>query len=146
MRILFLDVDGVMIPMRNYFTKKYRYRFDPVAVEAVKAICERTGAEVVMSTAWNAKLLPLFHILHGTGIPLYGGNEPGNWQWYTPYPEAGCSKIQGVERWIEAHPDVLDWCILDDDPDLYSNVRVVPVTAEFGITVSVYRVPPHARG
>jgi hypothetical protein len=55
-RILFLDIDGVFIPMRAYFmahqTSGIVRTFDPCVVGMVNAICKDTGAKLVIHSSW----------------------------------------------------------------------------------------------
>lgn len=136
MKILFLDVDGVLIPARNYFSNRYAYQFDPLAVEAVKRICKRTGAQVVMNTAWNATPPELRHLCLSAEFPL--SND-----WQTEYPV--CERWEGITGWLAKHPDVTTWAVLDDDAKgllplpLNDFVRVIVVDPEVGITTANYR-------
>ncbi len=63
MKIIFLDIDGVMKPGRAYWCEVRRNTieggFDPLAVAAINRICGRTGAYVVFNTTWNELDFPL---------------------------------------------------------------------------------------
>lgn len=48
LKIIFLDVDGVINTNRNHFTK-----LDEIALEYLKIIIESTGAKIVISSSWR---------------------------------------------------------------------------------------------
>ena len=67
MKVLFLDIDGVLNTKywytqmdRNTPKDKYGYAFDPNAVANLKRIVEDTGAEIVISSSW--KCMGLFQM------------------------------------------------------------------------------------
>ena len=60
MKVLFLDIDGVLNTKywytqmdRNTPKDKYGYAFDPNSVANLKRIVEDTGAEIVISSSWK---------------------------------------------------------------------------------------------
>lgn len=60
MKVLFLDIDGVLNTKywytqmdRNTPKDKYGYAFDPNSVANLKRIVEDTGAEIVISSSWE---------------------------------------------------------------------------------------------
>ena len=67
MKIVFLDVDGPLIPGRMHVAPGYatlqhapemmdqKWRFDPVAVMMIKRLLERTDAKIVWNTTHNMR-------------------------------------------------------------------------------------------
>ena len=60
MKVLFLDIDGVLNTKywytqvnRNTPKDKYGYAFDPNAVANLKRIVEESGADIVISSSWK---------------------------------------------------------------------------------------------
>lgn len=47
MRIVFLDVDGVISTLKSHWT------LDKKKMELVKCICDETGAKIVISSSWR---------------------------------------------------------------------------------------------
>ena len=143
---MFLDIDGVMIPTRNYFTRKYQLEFDPIAVEGIKRLCGRCSAEVVMNTSWNAnynrKLLSI--LVAKNELPMFdGGDDERDW-WYTDFAIRNDSRIKAIYDWIgnyeKKNDDGVNWVCIDDCQYLggLENPRVVSVDPDLGFTVSVY--------
>ena len=144
MNILFLDIDGVMIPTRNYFTSKYRNQFDPLAVEAVKAICGRCNAQVVTNTSWNNSLHlnELWGLLIKNEIPIAS-------QWHTEYARGSIDRLDAIEEWIRDYGEEgMLWACLDDDDDLRKkdHSKVVTVDSDLGITPEVYTLATYLLG
>ena len=57
MNIVFLDIDGPMIPARALFmqeqTEGYPTRFDPCAVGLLNELCKRADAKIVIHSHWR---------------------------------------------------------------------------------------------
>lgn len=71
-KYLFLDVDGVLnhseyLSYSHVFKYPYCW-FDPVCVERVKEILNKTGAKLVISSSWR-KDSNLSHIFNQVGLP-----------------------------------------------------------------------------
>lgn len=47
-RLLFLDIDGVIVSARTKFLS-----FDPVAVQLIKELCMEHGFKIVCSSTWR---------------------------------------------------------------------------------------------
>ena len=56
LRILYLDIDGVVLPHRAYClpnqTKPIVSTFDPCAVSLLNEICKETDAKIVLHSSW----------------------------------------------------------------------------------------------
>lgn len=116
MNVIFLDIDGVLnseVSARKFQTC---YRLDPDAMAHMNRIIKETGAVVVLSSTWrryhdkgNMEL-----ILMQTGFPQNKLID------YTPVLEWSPQTNRGTEikTWLEAHPDVERFVILDDDCDM----------------------------
>ncbi|WP_134701827.1 HAD domain-containing protein [Ammoniphilus sp. YIM 78166] len=118
MKVIFLDIDGVMItgthlkPSHAY----NGYEFAPVAVENLKEIIEQTGAAIVVSSTWRtggfAFLQNMFHS-NGIAKGLVG---------QTPVIHYA-SRGQEIQQYIEESKwdptlKVDRFIILDDNDDM----------------------------
>lgn len=109
-KILFLDIDGVL----NYAMCKYKIGgmlgIDPAKAELVRRIVADTGCEVVLSSTWRLdaksrahvrqKVVKFIDITKSIGIGWRG---------------------EEVKEWLQRHPDVERYAILDDDRDFYDD-------------------------
>lgn len=107
MKILFLDIDGVV----NCATTAQRHRgaigIDPYMACLVRRIVEATGCQVVLSSSW--RYFP-------------GGREEVERQVcllldVTPHSDLGCRGDE-IRVWLNAHPEVTRYAIVDDNSDM----------------------------
>ena len=115
-RVVFLDVDGVL----NYV---YTKEFAPsgcigVANEPLEALAElvkRTEAKVVLTSTWKRgwALTPEFRSKDGqylhdkllsVGIEIYDKTT-----------DQMFDRGRGIYEWLDRHPKVTNWVVLDDD-------------------------------
>ncbi len=124
MKVLFLDVDGVVNKKENYnpAIKNNLYPIDAYCAFLVGRIQLQTGCEVVLSSSWRhhpegvknvseriVKLLDVTPIVDGIR-----GDE--------------------INAWLEAHPECTDYAILDDETDFHNDQRLFKTTFEHGLT------------
>ncbi len=105
MRIIFLDIDGVLNSVRTGW-----FNFDMFAVNFLIWVFQLTGCKIVISSSWRHnhnkkfwdKILP--DCIHDDYMtPSIYGN-----------------KIRGdeIQLWLDKHPEVERYLILDDDTDM----------------------------
>lgn len=115
MRILFLDIDGVLnstrtaIANRGYphdFSPECRPMFDEVAVSLIRGLCAAGDVKVCVSSAWR---IGRTHeeIGRGLDLPTIG---------MTP-SLPGCRGLE-IGAWLREHPEVTHYAIVDDDADM----------------------------
>lgn len=135
MKILFLDIDGVLNSIRSViafanpergslsfsldprfdvqFTQEY-FKLDPIAVLLTKRVIEETGAKIVISSTWRiGSCVEHFHKM----FACYGWDTTDIIIDMTPR----CGKIRGHEiaAWLENnnHLDITNYVIVDDNSD-----------------------------
>ena len=115
MKILFLDIDGVLNSADFVIKRKYDLvlsflsyplsEFDPLAVERVNTILNKTNAKLVISSDWRFTE-GLDNILKKAGLryPIYD---------ITPY---GMGKDRGyeIQEWLDEHDDIENYAIIYD--------------------------------
>src|ERR1700733_7639768 len=107
MKVLFLDIDGVL----NYeaFWKRFRgaYGIDDELAARIRVIKKTTKAKIVLSSAWRGSPENERHISRKVGT-LFDS---------TPRL---LSMIRGeeIKRWLDQHPEVTRYAIVDDDSDM----------------------------
>lgn len=108
MKVLFLDIDGVVNSVKNFNPGKQEvYPLDRYCAFLVGRIQLQTGCKVVLSSSWrhdpkavqsvSQSVVELFDITPTLG--KYRGDE--------------------VQAWLDKHPEVTKYAILDDDMDFY---------------------------
>lgn len=142
MKVIFLDIDGVLCSDRSCLAfggmphpwpadHQDWHLFDPVAVALLGVATKTTGAVCVLSSSWRILLPSLSRLGRWLGVPIIDktrqtqGNEP---------------RGQQIQDWLDAHPDVTQYAILDDSTDMLEEQmeRLVRVPPANGMTQMNY--------
>jgi hypothetical protein len=114
MKVIFLDIDGVITSARiGWFT------YDMYAVNYINWLCEQINAKVVISSTWRKSYEKEFFAEHFKYL---------HDDWRTkvlPRIKMSESVPRGAEikEWMDRHPDVDDYLILDDDSDMLDSQK-----------------------
>jgi len=115
-KVLFLDIDGVLNSKLYY---KYIYkpeegsRFDPYCVILVKRLVEEFSLKIVISSTWrNGSVNRLMKELNEHNMIEYLHDD-----WHTPFVRRA-SRGSEINLWLDSHPEVKDYLILDDNENL----------------------------
>jgi len=141
MKVIFLDIDGVLNRFEAYVSPeeweanhRNGNQMEPIEkdkVSLINTLSKRTGANIVISSAWRL-MYPwktLVKILRDKGLK---GNIIGQ----TPYfPIAEKERGDEIKAWLVEHPEVTGYVVIDDRDDM-SAVRdhFVQTNQETGIT------------
>lgn len=134
--ILMLDVDGVVNHWALYAARENDPAYangddtewmDPVCVARVQAICDRTGAAIVISSSWR-----LIVGLARTTAALRAHGLTADVVGETPehaHREFRVRRASEIRAWLAEHALVERWCVLDDesvsvDPDHFVRTHV----------------------
>jgi hypothetical protein len=123
MKVIFLDIDGVLNCKKTPNPRKLPYIVDPVLLARFTRLVESTGAKVVLSSTWRYDPAGLFSAKHW-GIPFID---------ITPdMPHVPrCKEILG---WLEKHPDVSRFAVIDDEDDGLDELPLFQPSARTGLT------------
>lgn len=160
-RFIFLDFDGVLNTGRYQRELQARRemgrdafgpRFDPQAIDALRILLERSGAQLVITSSWRTEgLAAMRDLWQSRSLPgmiaditpfyMYGAyrtstqDEP--FMGFTP----GCRGLE-IAEWLAqyAEPDA-SYVILDDEEDflLRQASRLVRINPETGLTAADVR-------
>ena len=116
-KVLFLDIDGVLNSKIYY---KYLYkpedggsRFDPYCVILVKKLVEEFSLKIVISSTWrDGSVNRLVKELNENDFMDYLHED-----WLTPVVRPA-SRGKEIELWLDNHPEVKEYIILDDNENL----------------------------
>lgn len=114
-KIIFLDIDGPVIPYRCALLEgqtKIMTLFDPVAVGMLNHLCSEYGARIVIHSSW---------------VRIMGGKETYDHcvsqglKAEHFHEDAYCDenivwRYTRVAEWLNRHPEVIMYAILDDEP------------------------------
>jgi len=149
MKIIFLDIDGVLNTIRSYYATGSQETWDAIACKYLQVLLKyNNDLRIVVSSTWRYSNDCL-------GIFKYNGFDTSMFHkhWRTPIMspeeklglEAKSFKekaVRGIEiqRWLsdERHSDVTHYCIIDDDDDMLpeQEKHFVQVPAYDGILYS----------
>lgn len=137
-RVIFLDIDGVLLAGRAWLLPENRKLydttrglarceanleagraavFDVAAVALVDRVCAVTDARLVISSNWRYTVGPgpTRNRLEAHGI----GADRFHHDWACPCTVQGApQKSADIRRWLDGHPGVEDWLVLDDQQDV----------------------------
>lgn len=138
MKVLFLDVDGVL----NTTKSRSLYSLSKPLLRRLQTIVEQTNCKIVLSSTWRKHpeaLRRLKRTLEYRGMSIYDVT-PVFWR-----DEEGNRLYRGheIQHWLDDHPEVISYCIVDDDSDMLDNQlrNFVQTDPDYGLTdVLVYRI------
>lgn len=118
MKVIFLDIDGVMNSSTTMTGSEKMWEIHSVLVERLNRIIERTGAKLVLSSTW--RLDPDWReVMKKAGIAeVFLGITPR-----MPHPPGFGAEFmergKEIEEWLSINPyGVKKYCIIDDDSDM----------------------------
>lgn len=133
-KVLFLDIDGVLNSERSCyalggfphaFDAKNKAMFDWVAVGLIRRLCEDADTSIVLSSTWR-----ILHSIHecanGLDLPIFDKT-----------PGGGGNRGKQIQEWLDAHPEVTHYAIVDDDGDMLESQRSRFVQTDFRVGLSL---------
>lgn len=143
MKVLFLDVDGVLATGRSIMARGYdghsNKGFDPIACEMIQKICDKFGYQLVISSTWKSlgkEKLQGIMLLSAIAAPWHE-------DWRTPRTKSG-SRVSDITAWLDNHPEVKkEDCVIVDDMDCRvlrkTGCCVVVCDGDTGFSLNDYR-------
>ena len=115
MKIIFLDIDGVLNSRRFFANNKAilppSAQIDPQSVKQLNQITDATGAIIVVSSTWRYAYM---HNLSGLRDFLSGHGVTGKVLDITPINND--SRAQQIESWLDStQRDIKSFVVLDDE-------------------------------
>lgn len=129
MKVVFLDVDGVLNCASRWgslptcATEMHSGgKIDPIATKRLKTIIDATGAKIVVSSTWrivHMKALTAWLHRHGIDQKHVIGRTPHHLSVKVVGKEVvSIPRGRQIQEWLDAHPEVTRFVILDDDEDM----------------------------
>ena len=113
MKVLFLDIDGVINNANTSFTTGL-WPLDRFAAFLVGKIVMHTECKAVLSSSWRN---------HPDGVDIVGKHitpvlDKTCRSWYDEKTDHHSIRGEEIQKWLDEHPEVERYAILDDDSDM----------------------------
>lgn len=131
MKILFLDIDGVLNSTRTCVAfggypmeLEHIGAFDQVAIRLIQRLCDSSGVQIVLSSAWRLHF-DFKAVGVALGLPIIART-----------PSLSGSRGYEIARWLADQPNVEQYAIVDDDGDMLDGQlsRFVHTNGHEGLT------------
>jgi hypothetical protein len=126
MKVIFLDIDGVLNCKKTTNPRKLPYVVDRKLLGKFTRLVERTDAKVVLSSTWRYDPAGLFSAKHW-GIPFMD---------ITP-DMPNRARRDEILAWLKKHPNVTRFVVLDDDDDELDQLPLFQPSAATGLTAKI---------
>ena len=128
-KVLFLDIDGVVNNKRTKENFKGFMAIDPAMAALVQRIVQNNGCEIVLSSSW--RLFQLGRDEVERNVCKFAD--------ITPFLRAGTPRGYEIKAWLSRHPKVERYAILDDADSILPEHRAnfFQTTWESGLTEDV---------
>jgi HAD domain in Swiss Army Knife RNA repair proteins len=126
MKIIFLDIDGVLNCDKTRNPRKFPYVVDPNLLARLKRVLQATGAEVVLSSSWRCDPVGLLAAKHW-GVPFFDVCPD------KPKSPRGKEMLD----WLRDHPRVTRFAIIDDEDDGLDDLPLFQPSAKTGLTPEI---------
>lgn len=128
MKVIFLDIDGVLNSAETPNPRKFPYIADDRLVKRLLQLCERTGAKVVLSSTWRYDPVGLLAARHFQ-IPFIDviPDMPGE------------ARHKEIMTWLSSHDDVSRYAVIDDEDDELDTLPLFQPSASTGLTEEIVR-------
>ena len=126
MKIIFLDIDGVLNSDKTPNPRKFPYVVDERLLARLKKLLERTGAKVVLSSTWRCDPVGLLAAKHW-GIPFIDicPDRPKS------------PRYKEMKAWLASRPKVKRFAVLDDQNDGLDGLPLFQPSSKTGLTPEV---------
>jgi hypothetical protein len=125
MKIIFLDIDGVLNCDNTRNPRKFPYVVDPRLLARLKRLLKATRATVVLSSSWRCDPVGLLAARHW-GIPFFD-----------VCPDKPRSPRKEMLAWLRQHPEVTRFAIIDDEDDGLDEFPLFQPSPKTGLTPEI---------
>jgi hypothetical protein len=143
-KIIFLDIDGPIIPTPMYFNdRSCALNFSQasnIAIACLNHLCEKSGAKIVTNTFHNTRKNPSVHeglVEHGLNKDFLFSFNSSSGKTGFPVDSLTPNRMNSISIWIEDFGPC-DWLCFDDS-NFTEDKRLILVDFDLGITYKEYR-------
>ena len=126
MKVIFLDIDGVLNCAKTPNPRKLPYVVDPKLLRRFERLVERTKAKVVLASTWRYDPAGIFSARHW-GI-----------RFIDVIPDMpGRPRRDEILAWLKHHPRVKRFAVIDDEDDELDELPLFQPSAAIGLTAEI---------
>jgi hypothetical protein len=128
MKVIFLDIDGVLNCDKTPNARKFPYIVDKKLLARFQKLLDRTGAKVVLSSSWRCDPLGRLAARH-YGVPVFDvcPDKPRS------------PRCKEMTAWLSGHPTVTRYVVLDDEDDGLDKLPLFQPSSKTGLTPEIVR-------
>lgn len=123
MKVIFLDIDGVLNCNSTPNPRKFPFMVDPVLLKRLQRLMELTDAAVVLSSSWRFDPAGIFSAKHYR-IPFIDT--------IPDLPDQ--PRCEEILAWLRIHPNVERYIVLDDEDDELDPLPLFQPSKSTGLT------------
>ncbi len=133
MKIIFVDIEGVLI---NLGSQRLGDQADPACVARLNRLAAETQAALVVSSTWRSQDQgEITGLLQGWGVTAPVAGVTDDLSYLDLTAPIGIRRGDEIGQWLDEHPEVDDFVILDDDDDMGSlRPYLVQTETDLGLT------------
>jgi hypothetical protein len=128
MKIIFLDIDGVLNCDKTPNPRKFPYVVDKKLLLRFNGLLKRTNAKVVLSSSWRCDPIGLLAAKYW-GVPFIDVCPD------MPRSPRGKEMV----KWLADHPKVTRFAIIDDEDDELDDLPLFQPSGKTGITPGIMK-------
>jgi hypothetical protein len=128
MKVIFLDIDGVLNCATTPNPRKFPYVVDKKLLARLRTLLDSTGAKVVLSSSWRCDPIGLYAARHW-GVPFFDvcPDKPRS------------PRAREMLAWLSDHPRVTRYAVIDDEDDELDDLPLFQPSAQTGLTMEIVR-------
>lgn len=115
LKVVFLDIDGVL-NSRQYDLSRgdNEGNIDISRLSLIKQLVSCTGAQIVLTSTWRIHWDPNVEKTDSIGEEMEEIFLRNGISLYDKTPEINDDRAKEIKSWLEIHPDVVNFVIIDD--------------------------------
>ena len=126
MKVIFLDIDGVLNSDETPNPRSFPYIVDHQLLGRFRELIAKTGATVVLSSTWRVdpvgRLAAKFYKVPFDDI-------------CPDLPDA--PRCEEIQSWLRQHPEAIRYVVLDDDDDCLDELPLFQPSSKTGLTEEI---------
>jgi hypothetical protein len=126
MKVIFLDIDGVLNCKKTENPRKFPYVIDLELLDRLKGLAEQTEAKIVLTSTWRLDPIGRLAARH-FGVPFIDCSPD--------MPEA--ARHKEIKTWLAENPDVDRFVVIDDECDGLDSLPLFQPDADVGLSYDI---------